>query len=92
VLHSYIELSLIPAQNARGMSKVKAATDIWLQPGNFNRDTRFPPSHSWHPLVNITRQIRDLKKHCKEEPTISNMNFNDQLLPTLSVLGEVVIA
>jgi hypothetical protein len=32
---------------------LKEATEILLYPDNFNRDTRFSPSHSQFPITNI---------------------------------------
>lgn len=38
---------------------IQDATDIWLQPRNFNRDGGFNLSQSWYLATNIIKQYRD---------------------------------
>jgi hypothetical protein len=41
---------------------VKEATEIWLHPEYFNRDTEFPSNCSWYPAANIKIQMRELER------------------------------
>jgi hypothetical protein len=45
--------------------------EIWLHHDNFNRNTRFLPSHSWYPAMNIIKQMTALENHGKERPMTS---------------------
>jgi hypothetical protein len=41
---------------------LKEATEIWLHPDYFNRDTEFPLNCSWYPAANIIKQMRELER------------------------------
>jgi hypothetical protein len=46
---------------------MKEATEIW-QHTYFSRDMRFSLSCSWYPTMNMIKQRRAIRKHCKEGP------------------------
>jgi hypothetical protein len=56
---------------------MEEVTEIWLHTDNFNRDLGFPLSCSWCPVTNMIKCGRAIRKHCKEGPMTSTVDFDD---------------
>jgi hypothetical protein len=56
---------------------VKEAIEIWLYPGNFNRNRGLPLSCSWYLVMKIIEHMRTSKERYEEGPVTRNMDCDN---------------